>query len=159
MFHKLLFLGPGGRTVFQGTVDEATDYFKKLGFVVPPNINPADFYMDVIGGVDHEGTDDFNPNVLFDAWTRHNLELDANANVSADDIEVEPKSTTLYRTKGIRPIIYLLRLNKCDYIEDGLYTTKLSLFLPSLDSANRYGFICYVSNTFFSRGVKILKIV
>ncbi|EDO49953.1 predicted protein, partial [Nematostella vectensis] len=48
MFHNLLFLGPGGRTVFQGSVDEAEEYFQCLGFEKPLNVNPADFYMDVI---------------------------------------------------------------------------------------------------------------
>ncbi|EDO42362.1 predicted protein, partial [Nematostella vectensis] len=50
MFHNLLFLGPGGRTVFQGSVDKAEEYFQRLGFEKPLNVNPADFYMDVIGG-------------------------------------------------------------------------------------------------------------
>ena len=50
-FHKVLFLAPGGKTVFQGTVPEAENYFEKLGFVKPERVNPADFYMDVIGGM------------------------------------------------------------------------------------------------------------
>ncbi len=71
MFHKLLFLGPGGRTVYQGDVDGAKDYFEKLGNVTPEKVNPADFYMDVIGGVTHKGDEEFNPRVLFEAWENH----------------------------------------------------------------------------------------
>ena len=50
-FHKVLFLAPGGRTVFLGTVPEAENYFERLGYQKPEKVNPADFYMDVIGGV------------------------------------------------------------------------------------------------------------
>lgn len=50
-FHKVLFLAPGGKTVFQGTVPEAENYFERLGFEKPAKVNPADFYMDVIGGM------------------------------------------------------------------------------------------------------------
>ena len=50
-FHKVLFLAPGGKTVFQGTVPEAEHYFERLGFDKPNKVNPADFYMDVIGGM------------------------------------------------------------------------------------------------------------
>ena len=68
-FHKVLFLGTGGRTVFQGTVDEAESYFNGLGLNKPPNVNPADFYMDVIGGtvndVDVKSID------LFQSWNEY----------------------------------------------------------------------------------------
>ncbi|EDO37533.1 predicted protein, partial [Nematostella vectensis] len=54
--HKVLFLGPGGRTVFQGTVDESMAYFSSLNLRMPANVNPADFFMDVIGGL-YDGKD------------------------------------------------------------------------------------------------------
>eukprot|EP00795_Rhopilema_esculentum_P012948 gene12948-3707_t len=50
MFHNILLLAPGGRTVYQGSVPDAETYFASLGFVIPEHANPADFYMDVIGG-------------------------------------------------------------------------------------------------------------
>ena len=74
MFHKLLFLGPGGRTVYQGTVAGAEEYFKNMGFVVPANVNPADFYMDVIGGVIKKDGEKVEPFKLFDAWEGHQHE-------------------------------------------------------------------------------------
>jgi ABC-type multidrug transport system ATPase subunit len=48
LFDSVLFLAPGGRTVFQGGVDEASAYFGEIGYPVPAMSNPADFYMDVI---------------------------------------------------------------------------------------------------------------
>jgi len=71
MFHKLLFLGPGGRTVYQGDVEGAKEYFDGMGYPCPANINPADHYMDVIGGVLKKSDKKFDPVVLFDAWARH----------------------------------------------------------------------------------------
>ena len=50
MFDDVLLLGKGGQTVYQGTVDGLTDYFEKLGYRVPPRINPADYFMDVVSG-------------------------------------------------------------------------------------------------------------
>ena len=71
MFHKLLFLGPGGRTVYQGSVEGAKEYFDGMDYPCPANINPADHYMDVIGGVVKKDNKKFDPNVLFDDWNCH----------------------------------------------------------------------------------------
>ncbi|XP_048580438.1 putative white-brown complex homolog protein 30 [Nematostella vectensis] len=71
--HKVLFLGPGGRTVFQGTVDESMAYFSSLNLRMPANVNPADFFMDVIGGL-YDGKDadkNFTSAKLFDEWENH----------------------------------------------------------------------------------------
>ena len=65
-FHKVLFLGVGGQTVFQGTVDEAEKYFTGLGLVKPPNVNPADFYMDAIDGTAQDT--ELKPQDLIDKW-------------------------------------------------------------------------------------------
>ena len=44
MFDRLLLLSQG-RTVFFGTLEETIEHFYRLGFVVPPNTNPADFFL------------------------------------------------------------------------------------------------------------------
>ena len=69
-FHKLLFLAPGGKTVFQGTVAEAENYFKNLGYQKPDKVNPADFYMDVIGGM-CERTHSSSNLTLPECWVQH----------------------------------------------------------------------------------------
>ncbi len=48
LFDDVLFLAPGGSTVYHGPVDKSQQYFEHLGFQVPPAVNPADFYLDVI---------------------------------------------------------------------------------------------------------------
>jgi ABC-type multidrug transport system ATPase subunit len=50
MFTNVLLLGKGGRTVFLGKSEDALPYFQNCGYSMPPFINPADFFMDVIGG-------------------------------------------------------------------------------------------------------------
>lgn len=51
LFHEVLLLGHGGRTVFLGPVSAALPYFTRLGFELPINENPADFFLDVISGI------------------------------------------------------------------------------------------------------------
>ena len=57
--------------MYQGSVEDAKEYFDGMGYPCPANVNPADHYMDVIGGVVKESNEKFDPNVLFDAWTDH----------------------------------------------------------------------------------------
>ena len=68
-FHKVLFLAPGGRTVFLGCVSEAENYFEMLGFQIPEKVNPADFYMDVIGGL-CKGSDE-STSTLPERWEQY----------------------------------------------------------------------------------------
>ncbi len=71
MFDKVLFLGQGGKTVYSGSVDEAETYFAKIGYPLPPYVNPADFYMDVIAGsVKNERNVYTN---LFEEWEKHQM--------------------------------------------------------------------------------------
>jgi hypothetical protein len=50
LFHEVLLLGKAGRTVFQGPSFSALPYFISLGFELPPNENPADFFLDLVSG-------------------------------------------------------------------------------------------------------------
>jgi hypothetical protein len=44
----VLLLGKGGRTVFLGKSADAAKYFEHMNFVMPPFLNPSDFFMDCI---------------------------------------------------------------------------------------------------------------
>jgi len=76
-FHKVLFLAPGGKTVFQGTVPEAENYFERLGFDKPDKVNPADFYMDVIGGMCESTQSEFTS--LPEQWEQYASQNSAGA--------------------------------------------------------------------------------
>ena len=89
MFHKLLFLGPGGRTVYQGSVENAKEYFESMDYPCPANINPADHYMDVIGGVVKKGDEKPDPKALYEAWINHAAQRNE---IKTDNIDVEEKN-------------------------------------------------------------------
>ena len=44
---NVIFLGPGGKTVYSGNPIDATDYFEMLGFHAPGGVNRADYFMDL----------------------------------------------------------------------------------------------------------------
>eukprot|EP00656_Telonema_subtile_P015808 TRINITY_DN18314_c0_g1_i1.p1 TRINITY_DN18314_c0_g1~~TRINITY_DN18314_c0_g1_i1.p1 ORF type:complete len:1304 (+),score=237.06 TRINITY_DN18314_c0_g1_i1:313-4224(+) len=46
----VIFLCPGGRTVYCGPTNAASDYFEMQGYAIPAHVNPADFFMDIIAG-------------------------------------------------------------------------------------------------------------
>jgi ABC-type multidrug transport system ATPase subunit/Ca2+-binding EF-hand superfamily protein len=75
-FDQVILMG-GGKTVYSGPSRGALPYFKGLGFSITTNENPADFYMDVIGGQSHcfdlddpraEKWKMFDPNELVERW-------------------------------------------------------------------------------------------
>jgi len=88
MFDDLLLLGKGGRVVYHGPVMQANAYFANIGFPLPPNTNPADFYLDVAQGAVEREVGDANCSEgeynyirrerfdwmeLFDMWEDHRL--------------------------------------------------------------------------------------
>jgi len=69
LFDDVLLLGKGGRTVYLGPSLAAKPYFEQLGFEMPEDENPADWFMDVISGeVENRSDPKFQPQMLFDRW-------------------------------------------------------------------------------------------
>ncbi|KAK3812581.1 MAG: hypothetical protein JOS17DRAFT_708785 [Linnemannia elongata] len=68
-FDDLLLLGQNGRVVFHGPRTEAPAYFAAVGFPVPVDSSPSDFYMDVISNnVKSKITKKFKPFYLSRYW-------------------------------------------------------------------------------------------
>ncbi|CAO3574661.1 unnamed protein product [Mortierella alpina] len=68
-FDDLLLLGHGGRVVYHGPRTEAPAYFAAIGFPVPAESSPSDFYMDVISNnVKSKITKKFKPFYLHRYW-------------------------------------------------------------------------------------------
>ncbi|XP_046846445.1 ABC transporter G family member 28-like isoform X3 [Xenia sp. Carnegie-2017] len=108
MFHNILLLGPGGKTVYQGNVPNAEEYFSNLGFKTPANVNPADFYMDVIGGsVESSKNGEID---LFNAWNDHSQ----STMISSHD-EEQPKPKVKKRVLP-NPFIQLLIFTQREFI-------------------------------------------
>ncbi|KAG0364757.1 hypothetical protein BGX24_004468, partial [Mortierella sp. AD032] len=68
-FDDLLLLGHGGRVVYHGPRTEAPIYFTAIGFPIPKDASPSDFYMDVISNnVKSNITKKFKPFYLHRYW-------------------------------------------------------------------------------------------
>ena len=60
--------------IYHGPLVDAPAYFESIGFPLPPNCNPADFYLDVAAGVVPHKTDpNFEWPMLFDYWEERRL--------------------------------------------------------------------------------------
>lgn len=104
MFHDVLLLGKGGRTVYLGPTADAVAYFESLGFEMPAHCNPADFLIDVVSGsVPRKGHPEYVKEDLFQLWIDHQkqkkdsvFETDAELTDSEyNDVEVKeaPRSS------------------------------------------------------------------
>ncbi|CAB4016980.1 white-brown complex homolog 30, partial [Paramuricea clavata] len=100
MFHNILLLGPGGKTVYQGNVSDAAQYFSSLGFNTPANVNPADFYMDVIGGSVDIGDEEID---LFEAWKNKSGAVEGRASSSGEEQEFHVSSNSDPEAKRVLP--------------------------------------------------------
>lgn len=72
LFNETCLLGPsvaGGRMVYLGPSIKALQYFENLGFRLPLNENPADFFLDCISEqVPNVKNAKFNAEDLYQAW-------------------------------------------------------------------------------------------
>ena len=83
-FTNVLLLGVGGKTVYMGPTKNMTDYFTGIGFPLPSQMNPADYYMDVIAGIiPCENNPNFKKEELFDLW--NNSPENPGSNLEVDD--------------------------------------------------------------------------
>ena len=69
-FDKIMILSTG-RVAFTGKAEECPTYFAKIGEPFPPNVNPAEFLLDV---VNREFTDPKEVDRILDAWEEHREE-------------------------------------------------------------------------------------
>jgi len=82
LFDDVLLLGKGGKAVYLGPSAGAKPYFESLGFEMPVNENPADWFMDVISGeVPNDQIPNFKPEMLFDMWREKAAERTGNPNL------------------------------------------------------------------------------
>ena len=94
MFDRVLFLGKGGRTVYSGSVDDAETYFANIGYPLPPYVNPADYYMDVISGSVKNETNAYVS--LTEEWEKHQIvveevgsDVKSEVNKGVEDVKLE----------------------------------------------------------------------
>ncbi|KAL0482318.1 hypothetical protein AKO1_012987 [Acrasis kona] len=111
MFHNIMLIGKGGRLVYLGPRKDAQAYFESLGFVLPPNINPADWMMDVMSGqADCTKDPDFreNPDKLCLWWRERQGEIGL-----SNQSEIEGMDQLLKQEKKKRITHYPRQLLYC----------------------------------------------
>jgi len=70
-------------------VNEAPKYFENIGFPLPANCNPADFYLDLCqGAVPRKGYPSFEWPELFDLWEAHRTQKGNGSSFSTTGIAV-----------------------------------------------------------------------
>ncbi|KAJ4747211.1 ABC transporter family protein [Rhynchospora pubera] len=52
MFDDLILLAKGGFTVYHGSIEKVEGYFSLLGLNVPDRVNPPDYFIDVLEGIE-----------------------------------------------------------------------------------------------------------
>eukprot|EP00455_Lapot_gusevi_P041816 TRINITY_DN4890_c0_g8_i2.p1 TRINITY_DN4890_c0_g8~~TRINITY_DN4890_c0_g8_i2.p1 ORF type:complete len:849 (+),score=265.43 TRINITY_DN4890_c0_g8_i2:115-2661(+) len=101
-FDDLILLGKGGRLIYMGPRAEASAYFASIGFPVPADENPADFFMDVAtGAIPRQGDPNFAPPDLFEFWLQH-VEKKQNKNSMEVD---EKKGSFFVKRNGDAPAV------------------------------------------------------
>lgn len=74
LFDDVMLLCKGGKLAYLGPSRLALPYMESIGFVLPPNENPADFAMDVLSGsVPRMGSPSFQPEELVPLWEAHGV--------------------------------------------------------------------------------------
>jgi ABC-type multidrug transport system ATPase subunit len=69
-FHDFLLLGKGGQVVYMGPREDCVAYFESIGFSLPPDDSPSDYFMDVVSGkVANEFDPQFVYTDLFEYWS------------------------------------------------------------------------------------------
>mmetsp|Transcript_93850 Transcript_93850/g.303727 ORF Transcript_93850/g.303727 Transcript_93850/m.303727 type:complete len:824 (+) Transcript_93850:61-2532(+) len=90
LFDDVLLLGKGGETVYLGSSLGAKEYFEGLGFEMPRNENPADWFMDVLSGeVQNPKIPNFKPEQLFDIWRTHAADGGGAENADLENADLE----------------------------------------------------------------------
>ncbi|XP_052184356.1 ABC transporter G family member 28-like isoform X2 [Diospyros lotus] len=73
MFDDLILLAKGGLTAYHGSVKKVEEYFAGLGIQVPERVNPPDYFIDILEGIEKPSTNSgINYKELPLRWMLHN---------------------------------------------------------------------------------------
>ena len=113
----------GGRTAYCGAATGALDYFASIGHAIPPNTNPAEFFLDL---VNNDFVAQAEVDLILDAWTKK----------GADGVAFVPKASTGGSTGTIVPLskqigVMMNRHAKLVYMDPVLYIGRAIIFLVS----------------------------
>ena len=86
--------------MYLGTVEDAEPYFSKVGFPLPPYVNPADFYMDVIAGTIKSQLPRYTD--LFQEWENHLSPVEVTSAASSTETTKIAGSSVLLGIQGVK---------------------------------------------------------
>ncbi|KAK4061653.1 uncharacterized protein Triagg1_10195 [Trichoderma aggressivum f. europaeum] len=130
-FDKLYLLS-GGRTCYFGPVSEATVYFAKIGYAIPPETSSADFFLDLINtDLDKDGDIRQRTEYICQAWkispACNNLEVAIQKSIegtsSYSDLKIEPSES--WKT----PVILIRRSWIKSYRDVMAYGIRVAMYL------------------------------
>ena len=73
-FDNVILLSKGGKTAYMGPTHASINYFQSLGYIMPKNMNPADYLMDVLSGTikSTNNVHNIQPNLALE-WTEKQI--------------------------------------------------------------------------------------
>ena len=120
LFDKIILMS-AGRTVWNGTVPDALAHFEKLGYALPPNTNPSDFFIDIVT-IDQR-TEELEKkslariSVFISSWEYEFSKLDYEPKI-IPAIDETDNSSSVWPTSRINEIKVLLQRNMKDVMRD-----------------------------------------
>ncbi|KAL6121689.1 hypothetical protein NUSPORA_01362 [Nucleospora cyclopteri] len=112
-YFNSIYLMARGKTVFHGTCDECIKFFDQIGFPLPINTNPADFFLDTIS------YDSSNTNSRRISDERLNHITESWKNYEKQNIDFDTKKTNLtnslsvIKPKGNFSSLFFRNLSNC----------------------------------------------
>jgi ABC-type multidrug transport system ATPase subunit/ABC-type multidrug transport system permease subunit len=111
LFDKLALLSKGKMCYF-GPLPEASQYFDKIGFQMPTEINPAEFYLDLINtDLAKEGDEIFRrTRLITDAWkeSAHAIRLVEEIDSNIASAKSDGRVTDISTIKMDKPSVWML---------------------------------------------------
>eukprot|EP00873_Tetraselmis_striata_P005361 jgi/Tetstr1/425625/TSEL_016045.t1 len=135
LYDQVLLLAAGGNQVYQGPSSLTMPYFESKGFMLPPNENPADFFLDVIHEkVECRNDADFHVEKLFDMWSESGEDWVKQHTEKPDDGEHEASQHLSRQNRAAMKRALRMRFDSMDS-DNSLYLTPVEMreFVMGLD--------------------------
>ena len=127
MLDDLLLL-ENGHVAYAGSIADAKEYFASVGYSNPEDINPADYYLDIVQ-TDAQWKDKFIKSPFSDAFNKH-LEAVFNSNAIQAQA-VQPSMWSRFSTMFMHFMVYFIR-ERGMYINRALALIIIAVFLGTL---------------------------
>ncbi|OAQ95807.1 hypothetical protein LLEC1_01684 [Akanthomyces lecanii] len=127
-----LCLLSGGRTCYYGPVSDASSYFSTIGYLIPPETNAAEFYLDLINtDLDKDGEIHARTNRICESWAasaqRANLDTEVSKSRQLQQAASDFKSEK--PAAWMTPVVLLQRSFIKSYRDVIAYGIRIAMYL------------------------------